>query len=224
MGAATIVAAVGAAYSAYSQKSAANKATKAQQQGAAAGREYMQQMYDRYNANAQPYMQVGQQGLNGLTALLNGNYSGFYSSPDYMAARDAMTYAMDRSAAARGGLYSGGYQVDLSKAQGDLAAQYLGNYRNWLGGVAGMGAGMVSGLGSAGLGVANSMAGLYQNGANAQALGYAANGAQNANLASQLSSLFSSAYGAPAVGRDSSYTQSTYAPSDLYKSGTGYKF
>src|SRR6185503_17726326 len=92
----------------------------------------------------------------------------------------------DHSAAARGSLYSGGYQADLSKAQGDLASQYLGNYRNGLMSLAGMGMQAASNLGSIGNGLAANVQSGYNGIANAQQQGYDSNG----QLAASLGGLF----------------------------------
>jgi hypothetical protein len=114
------------------------------------GIDFSKQVYGDAQGNFAPYLGLGQGGVNGLQALLGGDYSGFYNSPDYQAAREAMTYGVDHSAAARGSLYSGGHLADLSKAQGDLATGYLGNYRGFLGGLAQMGQQSAGTLGSIG--------------------------------------------------------------------------
>jgi hypothetical protein len=114
------------------------------------GIDFSKQVYGDAQGNFAPYLGIGQTGVNGLQALMGGDLSGFWNSPDNVAQREAMNYGMDHSAAARGRLYSGGYGADLSKAQGDLASQQLGNYRNSLFGLAGMGQNAAGTLGSIG--------------------------------------------------------------------------
>jgi hypothetical protein len=201
-----IISAVGSLYS----NSQQNKAAGKQQQGAQAGLDWLKSVYGDAQGNFAPYLSYGQGagGLGGLSALAGGNYDGFLKSPDYMAARDAMNYGLDHSAAARGSLYSGGYQADLSHAQGDLASQYLGNYRNSLFQGAGLGMTAASNLGSIGNGLAAGIQNGYNGVANAQATGYGA----NAGLATGLAGLFNNYW----QGRDpQQQTGSSY-------SGQGY--
>jgi hypothetical protein len=165
-------------------------AAKAQAKGAQAGLDWTKQVYKDAQGNFAPYLGIGQQGVGGLSALLNGDYSGFYSSPDYVAAREAMNYGLDHSAAARGRLYSGGYMADLSKAQGDLAAGYLGNYRNFLGSVAGMGQNAASSLGSLGNGLASNVQAGYNGVADARATQYGAQAAMLNQLVAGLGQFY----------------------------------
>lgn len=125
------------------------------------GVNYAQGMYRDAQGNLQPYMQFGQTGLNGLSALMGGDYSGFMNSPDFLASQKAGIYALDSGAAARGNLFSGGHQVDLANKMQDHASGYLNNYRNHLMGVAGMGQNAASTLGSLGQQSANTVMGGY---------------------------------------------------------------
>lgn len=102
-----------------------------------------------------PYSNTGIIANTQINKLLGGDYSGFTNSPDYLAAMEAGGQALDRSAAARGSLYSGGHSADLMRFGQQTAAQYLGNYRNFLTGQQGLG-----------FNAANNMAGLGQNYAN----------------------------------------------------------
>jgi hypothetical protein len=151
-----------------------NNAADAQQDAAQQQMDWIKQVYGDAQGNFAPYLGIGQTGVNGLQSLMGGDLSGFWNSPDNVAQREAMNYGMDHSAAARGRLYSGGYGADLSKAQGDLASQQLGNYRNSLFGLAGMGqnaASSLGGIGTATMGPMGQANGAY---GDARASGYGA--------------------------------------------------
>lgn len=115
--------------------SSARRAGRAQQQAAQQARGLTQQAREGFT----PYSEAGTTNLNRLNALMGGDYSGFTSSPDYMAAQQEGMRALDRGAAARGALYSGGADADRIRFGSNLASQQLGQYRNALAGLAGMG-------------------------------------------------------------------------------------
>ena len=92
-----------------------------------------------YEAVGQPYYDAGTNALGQLDAVNSGDYSGFNSSPDYLFAQQQGLQGLDRSAAARGGLYSGGADADRMTFASGLASQNLGNYRNNLMSLANMG-------------------------------------------------------------------------------------
>lgn len=105
------------------------------------------QLYGETQQDYSPYMQGGQSALQallrsyGLGTDQGGkpDYSAFESSPDYQFALQQGQNALDRSAASRGRLYSGG-QMQASQRFGQgLATQNLGNYRGGLGNIAGQG-------------------------------------------------------------------------------------
>ncbi len=206
-------AAIGGLVGLYGAKKSGD-AAKAAQKGAQAGLDWTKQVYQDAQGNFQPYLGFGANSISGLQALLSGDYSGFMGSPDYVAARDAMNYGLDHSAAAKGRLYSGGYQADLSKAQGDLASGYLNNYRNFLMGGAGMGQNAAAQLGSIGNATATQVMNGYNNLAGAQGAGYGAQAGMAANLATGLQSLFGgSTYQRPPVATaQNPYTNYGYGP------------
>jgi hypothetical protein len=188
MGWSNAIQGAGMALSAYEQ----NKAGHAAGHGAGQGLDWTKQVYRDAQGNFAPYLAygTGAGGLGGLSALMGGNYDGFMKSPDYMAARDAMNYGLDHSAAARGSLYSGGYQADLSHAQGDLASQYLGNYRDALFRGAGLGEQAASNLGSIGNGLAGNVQNGYNSIANAQGTQYGALAGLGTGLAGLLNNYY----------------------------------
>lgn len=139
-----------------------------------------------------PYMQTGTMANSGLQQLLGGDYSGFYDSPDYKAAMQSGGDMLDNSAAARGMLFSGAHQKDLSNFGQQMATQYLGNHRNFLSGLQGNGQQAAMGLGALGMGAGNSIAGLQQDMGKNRASNYAQRGQ---NFQGFENSLFGSFFG-----------------------------
>lgn len=115
------------------------------------------------------------------------DYSAFYDSPDYQFALQQGVQTLDRSAAARGRLYSGGYGQDLTKFGQGLASQQLNNYANRLGTIAGVGQTASNNLASLGANYANQYGQNLNNAADARSSAYAANANANSNLANGLS-------------------------------------
>ncbi len=188
MGAATL-------YSASQQRKGASKAASAQQAGQQSAIDEQRRQYDQTRGDLNPYMQFGQSAIPGLSKLNSGDYSGFLQSPDYLAAMSQGMGQMDKSAAARGSLFSGGHQRDLSQFNQANAAQYLGNYRNSLFQQAGMGQNAAAGLGSLGAQSANQIGSAYGNMGNAKAQGYQNRADTNSQLAGSLGGIFSNYMG-----------------------------
>lgn len=151
----------------------AKKAGDAQQSAADAALGEQQRQFDLMRGDLMPYMTAGQGGLTGLSALAGGDYSGFQNSPDYLYARDQMIGNLDASAASRGRLNAGGYGVELMQHSNGLASQNLGNYRNSLQYLAGLGQASAAGVGMAGMGMANQ---------NSDTLRYAGNAAAQSHI------------------------------------------
>lgn len=202
------VAAGAAVYSANKQagaaKAAGNKASRAADAAAAA----TEQNYQRTQTNLQPYLDAGTDALTKINAVNNGDYSGFENSPDYLFARDQGIQSTDRSAAARGALYSGGHSADLATFASGLASQNLNTYYNRLTGLASQGQGAATNLGSIGNGAAAQAGNFNLTGAAAQGqAGYdAAN--SNTNLVNNLTGIagqLAGSYGTRAAANASSY-------------------
>jgi hypothetical protein len=95
----------------------------------------------------QPFADAGGRGLSDLTAALGldgadaaaGALSRFQTGPGYTFAMGEGVDALDRSAAARGGLYSGGAARELTAFGQGLANQEWGNHLSRLAGLAGSG-------------------------------------------------------------------------------------
>lgn len=149
-------------------------------------------MGDVYNQSGQlqnPWVQGGQQSL---AQLLQGLRSGSFNTtvnpetiandPGYQFQLHEAQKALERSAAARGGLNSGAFAKELSQYNQGLAAtqfqnawqrQFQQNQANFsnLYNTAGMGQSSAQSLGALGQGYSNAMAGLYGAMGNAQASG-----------------------------------------------------
>lgn len=168
----------------------ANKSAKAQTNASQSGLDWVKQVYGDSQGNFSPYLQAGQGGLSGLSSLAGGDYSGFMNSPDYKYALDQEIKGIDRSAAARGGLYSGGHSLDLAQGIQGIASQGLSNYRNSLLDMASMGERSAGTLGQIG----SSTFSPVQNGLNdiaaAQRYGNNATSAAAGNIIGQVGNLF----------------------------------
>ena len=158
---AAMVGGVATAGAAKMQSDAAKKAGNASNAAAQQAVAEQQRQFDTFQQNIQPYLGAGQNALANLTALNSGDYSGFNQSPDYLWAQQQGTQALDRSAAARGSLYSGGHQADLMQFGQGLASQQLGSYRNAQMSMAQLGQNSAVGAGSLGQQNANALGQLY---------------------------------------------------------------
>lgn len=191
------VAVAGAAVvGAVSQNSAANKAAKAQKGAANAAIAHTEQNYDRTKSDLQPYITLGGNAVGTLNALNSGDASAFHADPGYQFAFDQGLQGLDRSAAARGSLYSGGHSADLIRYGQGMADQQYGQFYSRLMGLAGLGQNAASNLGSVGNGAAASIGGYLQNSGNAQANAAMQQGQNWSNLAGDLGSAFAMYQGA----------------------------
>jgi hypothetical protein len=111
-----------------------------------------------------------------------GNFGRFFTSPDYQFRQQEGTSAIDRSAAARGGVLSGNTIRAQTGYASNLAAGEYGNYVNRLLAMAGLGQTATNTAVSTGANYANNAAGIQQNIGDARASGVmgAANSIGNA--------------------------------------------
>lgn len=154
-----------------------NKSTSALNKATQQGIDTVKQYYGEAKDYLNPYWNTGIIANDGINRLLQGDYSGFYNSPDFKAAMQFGQQALDNSAAARGGLFGGGHQKELTNYGQQLASQYLGNYRNWLGGVAGAGQSAGANIGQMGQMAGQNIASLYGDMGKNNAANYQARGA-----------------------------------------------
>jgi hypothetical protein len=151
-----VAAGLGAAWLAHdAQKSGAKKAANAAQAGADGATEEQRRQFDLTRQDQMPWLDAGRGALDRMNRMLAGDYSGFMTSPDFLAARDMGLQGLDRGAASRGALFSGGADADRIKFSSDLATQNLGNWWNKLAGMSGTGQATASNLGQLGANAAN---------------------------------------------------------------------
>lgn len=202
---------------------AANQSKKATQSATNATLDAQNQAYYSNLANMQPYMTAGTNALNSLTALNNGDYSSFTESPDYQYTLSQGIQSLDRSAAAKGSLYSGGQSADLMNYASGLASQQYNNYYSKLASLAGMGQSSASALAGVNTNYANAVS-------NANSTAAYQNANTNSQLATGLAGLLNSSLQQSAAGRTSSYATtpttgtSTWGNSVASGAGSLYNF
>lgn len=154
------IAAGAALYGAINSHNATNKAANASQNATNSAIGEQRREFNINQQNQQPYVSAGQNAVSMLTGLNSGNMSAFHASPDYQFTLGQGLQALDRSAAARGNLLSGGHSADVLKYATGLADQQYGNYYNRLYGLAGLGLGSAQNIGSAGQNMAGNVGNL----------------------------------------------------------------
>jgi hypothetical protein len=188
------VAAVVGAYSANQQSKAAKGSANASQRAADAATAEQARQYDQTRQDQQPWMQAGQGALTQMQALNSGDFSSFKQSPDYQFAFDQGLQGLDRSAAARGSLMSGGHSADLLKFGEGLASQNYNTFYNRLQSMANQGQTTASGLGQAGQQYANNVGQIGMNNANNMASSYQQQANANSQLAGSVGGAFNNWY------------------------------
>lgn len=124
--------------------------------------------YAEAQKNLTPFMQSGT-GANDIIARLFGlngqpaDLSAFEASPGYQFRLSEGQKALENSAAARGGLFSGATGKALTNYGQNSASQEFDNYINRLFGQQQMGANVAGNLGSLGMGQAANLGNIYQN-------------------------------------------------------------
>jgi hypothetical protein len=182
----------------------ANKAAGAQQQASNNAIGEQQREYDQARADQAPFRTTGVSALDQIAKLYgldttdaNGNMvkgsgkadlSGFATSPDFQFNLQQGQQAIDRSAAARGGLLSGAAVKAGTQYASGLADQEYGNYVNRLLATAGQGQTATNATQVAGTNAANNIGTAYTNAGNARASAYEQNGQTISNTANGLAS------------------------------------
>lgn len=178
---------VGAAATAYAADKSADAAKTA---GRNATAESARQ-YNQTREDMMPWLDAGGWALERQQAVLNGDYSGFFDSPDYQAALQMGTRQLDNGATAAGNLWGGGADADRIQFGQQLATQNLGNYWNRLAGLSQTGQGTANQLGGYGQAHANNVAQNQWGVANARASAYG----QQAGAVNNLANAAIGAYG-----------------------------
>lgn len=145
-----LISGIGSLFSANKQAEAAQAALGEQKREADAALGFQKQVYSDQQANAAPWLRAGTQGINDLSSLLdpknpNGlltQWSGNFQAPTADQARQTPGYqfaqqegqnAVQRSAAAKGDLLTGGTLKDLTNySQGLADTNYQQTYNNAL--------------------------------------------------------------------------------------------
>lgn len=111
------------------------------------------------------------------TGTGQADFSSFYKTPDYLARYDEGLSALDRGAAARGRLFSGGADADRMRFGAQQGAQGFQSYLGTLMNLAGFGQQATGQVGAAGQQFGSNIGSASQNMANHRASGYAGAGA-----------------------------------------------
>lgn len=137
-------------------------------------------MFNQIRADQAPYRAAGQRSVSELEKMfLDGDYSGFETSPGYQFRLDEGEKALNRAAASRGLLNSGPQMKALTRYGQDYASNELDTYANRLAALAGIGQTATQSTGSAGMTAAGNI------GANALTAGQA-RGSAYENTASSI--------------------------------------
>lgn len=184
------------ALNAVGQRNASSNARNALTGSAQQGIDAINSGFEGTQANLNPFIQSGIGALNKQNAVLNGDFSGFDKSPDFLFARDQMQQGIERGAAARGSLFSGGTNLDLANALNGLASQNLNNYFAKLAGMSGQGLQAGQALGSFAANRGNSLAELFGNQGQARASAFGQRANINSGLFGDVANGFGSFFGA----------------------------
>lgn len=193
-------AAVGAGATIY----AANKSASAASDAAHTVANTQADEYNQTRADQAPFRTAGVSALDQISKLYgldttdaNGNvvkgsgksdFSSFTTSPDFTFAQSQGQQAIDRSAAARGGLLSGAAVKAGENYASGLASQNFDQYYNRLAGIAGVGQAATQATSVAGQNAANVTSGAQLNAGNARASAYGTIGSTIGNTANGLAS------------------------------------
>lgn len=203
-------------------RSASNKAADAQVRATQLATDEQRRQYDLYRQDQAPYRDAGYAGLDQLKLLLglggdpkDANYgaltkqftgANLQNDPGYKFGLQQGTDAIESSASARGGLFSGATQKALAKYGQDYAGTKFGeafdrnrNYQtdlfNRLSGLSGTGQQATQSVGAAGQNFADRF-GDYSIGAgNARAANYLNQGNILSNLSGKAGDMFGSFFG-----------------------------
>lgn len=190
-------------FSSCAQSKAADKASKAQVQSQRDLINYAKGESAKTEARLKPYSDLGLKGISPyLDALGLGGAAGtaraqsaFRSTPGYQSAFNQGVTALDRGAAARGGLYGGAAAKALTRFGQDYADQEYGNYVNRLGGLLQIGQNSAAQVGASLQPLQQSTMQGISNIGDARAAGYIGKGNAQASGFSQLAKLGGSFFG-----------------------------
>jgi hypothetical protein len=147
---------------------ATSRASKAQVAGADQATQLQREMFNKQIELQQPFQEAG---VNALAKMQKGVVSD-YMDPAYQFRLGEGMKALDRQAAARGGLISGGALKAAQRYGQDYASQEFGNAYNRLAAMAGIGQTATGAMGNAAGNFGTNAGNNYMGAANARASGY----------------------------------------------------
>jgi hypothetical protein len=147
---------------------AAGKAAKAQAGAADQATQLQHEMFEKQLELQKPYQEAG---VNALARMQKGVVSD-YMDPSYQFRLGEGMKALERQAAARGGLISGGALKAAQRYGQDYASQEFGNAYNRLAAMAGIGQTATGAMGNAAGNFGANAGQNYMGAANARASGY----------------------------------------------------
>lgn len=147
---------------------ASSKAASTQASAADRATDLQREMFNKQVELQEPWRQAG---VNALAKLQSGNID-MYQDPSYKFRLSEGLKALDRQAAARGGLISGGALKAAQRYGQDVASQEYGTIWNRLAGLAGVGQTATNQLGGAAGAYGSNAGNLMTSGAAARASGY----------------------------------------------------
>jgi hypothetical protein len=148
----------------------ASQAAQAQQRNVQQALDLQREMYRQQRSDQAPFLQAGYTSLGDLMKLKD-NPDSIQNSAAYQFRLSEGQKALERSAAARGGLASGGFMKGMARFGQGLASDEYGNQWNRLMGLANMGQGSANQLGGDSSHYADSGSSLYGAMGNAEAAG-----------------------------------------------------
>lgn len=192
--------------SGFLQSGAARDAASTQAEAAKYAADLQNQQFQQTQQNQKPWLEAGQAALPQLSQMasspVNFTKQDFLNNmdPGYQFNLEQGQQALERSAAARGGLMSGGILKDLSSySQGVASNEYSNAYNrfmnnqntqfNRLASMAGIGQNALGAINSAGMNMANNVGNIMTGSANAQGAAQIAQGGIAGNTLSGLASL-----------------------------------
>lgn len=161
---------------------AARDAQDAQEEQIREAMALQERMWNQQRADQAPWLEAGRTSLADLMRLMqSGGYEDMANDPGFQFRMSEGQKALERSAAARGGLNSGGTMKALARYSQGVASDEFGNRYNRLANLAGLGQASAQNLAGHGGRYADSGSNLYGAMGNARSAGII--GQQNATSA-----------------------------------------
>lgn len=177
-----VIGAVGTYLGGRSANKGAERGARAQEEANRLAIEEQRRQYDQTREDYTPFREAGYDALGRQRSILDGDTSGFENSADYKWRLGEGMRSLDRSAAARGSLFSGGTDLDRMRFGQGLAQQGLDSHWAKLAGIAGQGYNATTNLGQFGQQSANNIGSLLNNSGQARNSSYQAIGNNNSQM------------------------------------------